>query len=435
MSMRFLASFLAATLLWCAAPAWGANGLVTGTGDPAQDVPNVQGAVDKGGTVHLRGSFDFGPEGRIRITRNVRILGQTDGSGAPLTTINGGHWTLYSPLPHDSAPPSETGPIIAVRALRFDGARGTPLHFPYAGGLEIVGCEVENVVPQEMDIEWNGGDKLSVQAGIAVGNRLVHPKARLRGAVTGTVLIAENRFYMINDHPDRVAGYGVLADWTTGAEMTIRDNIVTRASRNGIEVLDNALDAKGKGSIAIRGNRIATDDEGIEYPHKFGPNGIVAGWYFDTTGGVDFSQNNRISITGNRIEGRGENSTGLLLYANDVVATCNDVIMAGGSGARGIVQTGSRGFFANNRVRGKANYAVYCYPFEALQATANTFAWTDLGLFTGVRGQALLGGRVNVVVGSIPSLIDKGQGNRVVETEPCTLPEADPEGESWEPIR
>lgn len=435
MSMRFLASFLVATLLWCAVPAWGADGLVTGTGDPAQDVPNVQGAVDKGGTVHLRGTFDFGPEGRVRITRNVRILGQADGSGAPLTTINGGHWTLYSPLPHDTAPPSEAGPIIAVRALRFDGARGMPLHFPYAGGLEIVGCEVENVVPQEMDIEWSGGDKLSVQAGIAVGNRLVHPKAQLRGAVTGTVLIAENRFYMINNHPDRVAGYGVLADWTTGAEMTIRDNIVTRASRNGIEVLDNALDAKGKGSIAIRDNRIATDDEGIEYPHKFGPNGVVAGWYFDTTGGVDFSRNNRISITGNRIEGRGENSTGLLLYANDMVATCNDVIMAGGSGARGIVQTGSRGFFANNRVRGKANYAVYCYPFEALQATANTFAWTDLGLFTGVRGQALLGGRVNVVVGSVPSLIDKGQGNRVVETEPCSLPEADPEGESWEPIR
>ncbi|MGE4195124.1 MAG: right-handed parallel beta-helix repeat-containing protein [Pseudodesulfovibrio sp.] len=431
--MRYLVSFLILALLCTAAPALAVEGLVTGTGDPAQDVANVQAALDKGGTVHLRGTFDFGAEGRVKITRNVRILGQADGSGLPLTTINGGSWTLYAPLPHDDAPPAGTGPIIAVRSLHFDGARGTPLHFAHAGGLEVVGCEVENVIPQESAIERNDGDKLSVQAGIVIGNRLVHPKEPLKGAVTGTLLIAENRFYMINDHPDMVAGFGVLADWTTGAEMTVRDNIVTRASRNGIEVLDNALDGKGRGAIVIRGNRIATDDEGIEYPHKFGPNGIVAGWYFDTTGGVDFGRNNRISLTGNRIEGRGENSTGLLLYANDLVVTCNDVIMAGGDGARGIVQTGSRGFFANNRVRGKANYALYCYPFEALSATANTFAWTDLGLFTGSRGQALLGGKVNVVVGSVPSLIDKGQGNRVVETEPCSLPEADPEGESWEP--
>ncbi len=194
------------------------------------------------------------------------------------------------------------------------------------------------------------------------------------------------------------------------------------------------LGDKERGSIAISGNRIVTDEEGIQYPHKYGPNGIVPGWYFDTSGGADFSRNNRIAITGNRIEGRGENSTGILLYANDVVVTCNDVVMGGGTGARGIVQTGSRGFFANNRVRGEARYALYCHPFEALKATANTFAWTDLNDFTGIKGQVLLGGAVNMVVGKVPSLIDKGKGNREVDAHPCALPEVDPEGESWEPV-
>ena len=426
---RFLIIPLLVLLL--AAPARAEDSVVTGTGDPARDVPNVQAALDKGGTIRLRGDFNFGADGRVRITKGVRVSGRLDGAGEPLTTITGGSWTFYSPLPVDSAPPSEDGPLIVVRNLHFDRAKGTPLHFAYAGGLEIGGCVVTNVEPGNSAIARSDGDSVPFQAGIVIGNRLVHPKDGLKRAVTGTVLVENNRLEMINDYPQETAGYGVLADWTWGAEMTIRNNEIERVSRNGVEVLDNGLGAEGRGFIHIRDNTIVTDTDGIAYPNKFGPNGIVAGWYFDTSGGVDFSRNSQIVITGNRIEGRGENSTGMLLYANDLVATCNDIVMAGGRSARGVVQTGSRGFFANNRVRGRANYAVFCYPFEALTATANTFAWTELGLFTGVKGQVLLSGRTNLVVGTVPALIDHGQGNRVVDCEPCTLPEADPEDDSW----
>nr|WP_321512923.1 right-handed parallel beta-helix repeat-containing protein [uncultured Pseudodesulfovibrio sp.] len=415
-------------------PAQAADATVFGTGSPAQDVPNVQSAVDKGGSILLKGQFNFGSDGRIKITKNVRITGETDAVGEPKTTITGGFWTLYAPLPYKDAPPSAKGPLVAVSSIRFDGAKGTPLHFPHVSGLDVRGCTVTDVIPQQVDIEWAEGDSLAFQAGIVVGNRIVHTKGPLGKAAGGTIRIENNRFFMENKRPDTTSGYGVLADWTTGAELIIKDNIILRTSRNGIEVLDNALDAKGNGSITIAGNRITTDEEGIPYPHKYGPNGIVAGWYFDTRGGADFSRNNRIAITGNRIEGRGEASTGILLYANDIVATCNDIIMGGGNSARGIVQTGSRGFFANNRVRGEGRYAVYCYPFESLKATANTFAWTELNDFTGIKGQILLGGQVNVVVGTAQSLLDKGKGNRLVNTPPCALPEVDPEGESWEPV-
>jgi hypothetical protein len=411
-----------------------ADQVVVGTGQPAQGGAHVQAAVDKGGSVLLKGNFNFGPEGRVKLTKNVRIRGEADAIGEPETTITGGFWTLYSPLPYEGAPPADDGPIIAIQALRFDGAKGTPLHFPYTGGLDVSGCTVTDVIPQLVNIEWSGGDTLPFQAGIIVGNRIVHTRDRLKRAVTGTVRIADNRFHMMNNKPDATAGYGVLVDWTSGADITIKNNIINHASRNGIEALDNILGSKGNGTISIAGNRITTDEEGVEYPHKYGPNGIVAGWYFDTSGGADFSRNNRIAVTGNRIEGRGEASTGILLYANDMVVTCNDLIMGGGAEARGIVQTGSRGFFANNRVRGEARYAVYCHPFESLVATANTFAWTDMSLFTGIQGQIMLGGSVNVVVGKISSLTDKGKGNRTVETPPCSLPEVDPEGESWEPV-
>jgi len=421
-------------VLFMGLPAHAADATVFGTGQPDQDVPNVQAAVEKGGNILLKGDFNFGSDGRIKIRKNVRIKGEADAVGEPTTTITGGFWTFYSPLPVKNAPPADKGPIIAISNIRFDKAKGTPLHFPYAGGLDIRGCTVTNVSPHNVDITWADGDTLPVQAGVIVGNRFDSPKGPLKRAITGTIRIEDNRFYMENNRPHSIAGYGILVDWTWGAVIGIKNNIINRTSRNGIEVLDNVRSDKGLGAIDISGNRIATDDEGINYPHKYGPNGIVAGWYFSTSGGADFARNNRISITGNRIEGRGESSTGMLLYANDMVITCNDIIMGGGASARGIVQTGSRGFFANNRVRGEARYAIYCHPFEALKATANTFAWTDFNDFTGIKGQVLLGGSVNVVIGKVQALTDKGKGNRTVDTRPCALPEVDPEGEAWEPV-
>jgi hypothetical protein len=421
-------------MLFLVLPASGGDVTVIGTGQPGQDLKNIQAAVDSGGSILLKGNFNFGPDGRVKITKDVRISGEVDSVGEPTTKISGGFWTFYSPLPVKGAPPARKGPIIAIHFIRFSGAKGTPLHFPFVAGLDIRGCTVTNVTPQQIGIKWADGDTLSFQAGVVVGNRLDHPKQQLKKAAVGTIKIEDNRFYMENTKPEMTAGFGVLIDWTWGAKISVKNNIINRTSRNGIEILDNNLDTKGHGSISITGNRIVTAEEGIPYPHKYGPNGIVAGWYFQTSGGADFSRNNRMDITGNRIEGRGETSTGILLYANDIVATCNDVIMGGGTQARGIVQTGSRGFFANNRIRGEAQYALYCHPFEALEAAANTFAWTELNDFTGIKGEFLLSGSVNVIVGKASYLTDKGKGNRIVDTKPCALPEIDPEGDSWEPV-
>lgn len=428
-------SLLLPVLLLClTGPAMAAQTLVIGTGKPAQDVRNVQAAVDKGGLVRLRGDFNFGKEGRVRITKDVDIRGEADSIGEAETTITGGFWTFYAPLPVKGAPPADKGPIVSVSAIRFTRAASTPLHFPYVGGLDVRGCTVTDVIPRPAPIRWSGGDSLPFQAGIVVGNRIDHPKGPLKRAVTGTVRIENNRFLMENGRPEAVAGFGVLVDWTWGAEVTVARNTVHRASRNGIEILDNVRSDKGRGFIRVLGNRITTEDQGIAWPHDFGPNGIVAGWYFDTSGGGDFSRNNPITLGNNRIEGRGEKSTGLLLYTNDVVATCNDIVMGGGTGARGIVQTGSRGFFANNRIRGQSRYALYCHAFESLQATANTFAWTDLTDYTAIRSQIYLAGTLNSVIGPAPSIMDKGKGNRHVDIPPCSLPEVDPEGDAWEPV-
>ncbi|WP_243545198.1 right-handed parallel beta-helix repeat-containing protein [Pseudodesulfovibrio tunisiensis] len=411
-----------------------ADAMLTGTGDPARDVAAVQAAVRDGGTIRLKGTFDFGQEGRVSITRDVRLIGVRDSRGEPGAVIRGGFWSLYSPLPVKGAPPAKRGPLIAVHSIRFEHAKGTPLHFPNIGGLDLRDCIVRSIRPQTLKVTWKDGDSMLFQAGVVVGNRLDYRKDMLKRAASGTIRIEDNRFEMETPEPHMTAGRGVMIMWTWGADIAIRNNIINHASRNGVEVLDNTLDSKGRGSIEITGNRIMTEDDGFLHPNSFGSNGITAGWFTDTSGGADFSRNSRASVTGNRIEARGSNSTGILLYANDPVVVCNDIILGGGSASHGIIQTGSRGFFANNRVRGEGRYAFFCHPFESLRATANTFAWTDLNDFTPLQGQAYMNGAVNVLIGNVSLLTDKGKGNRVVDVPPCSLPEADPEGEAWAPL-
>ena len=49
------------------------DSIVTGQSDSAQDVQAVQGAVDKGGAVLLKGTFDFGPKGKVTIKNDVAV--------------------------------------------------------------------------------------------------------------------------------------------------------------------------------------------------------------------------------------------------------------------------------------------------------------------------------------------------------------------------
>ncbi len=106
--MRLLRATLHASaffLLPCAALA---QAVVVGQGNPSIDVPAVQAAVDQGGSVLLVGTFDFGDTGRVVLSKDVAISGEADSSGAPTTTVIGGDWTFFSPLPA-TLPPSEAG--------------------------------------------------------------------------------------------------------------------------------------------------------------------------------------------------------------------------------------------------------------------------------------------------------------------------------------
>jgi hypothetical protein len=118
--------------------------VVVGTGDPTQDVPAVQEAVDQGGTVILRGTFDFGShagnhiivpgragsaqdekgESTVFIYQNdVTVLGETDAHGTMLTTIRNGmppFWIGWDGIVSREQPPGTYNEDFGMEVLPVD---------------------------------------------------------------------------------------------------------------------------------------------------------------------------------------------------------------------------------------------------------------------------------------------------------------------------
>src|SRR3989304_3006901 len=118
---------------------------VEGKSDPAVDVQAVQKAVDRGGTVLLKGRFDLGDKGSVTITKDVNVLGETDERGAPRTTIRGGYYAFHSSLTTQTLPPP--GPKITIKNIHFDGALWAPIRLAYASGVTIAGNRITGVRP------------------------------------------------------------------------------------------------------------------------------------------------------------------------------------------------------------------------------------------------------------------------------------------------
>lgn len=428
--MQHLLLIVALTVSLIPAQAYGAI-TVVGTGNPEMDVKNVQKACDDGGEILLKGVFDFGIDGRVKLHKAVKLLGVLGGDGRPDTEIHGGKWTFYAALPVPGAPPSMNGPNVTVENIRFIKPKGTPLHFEHVGALTVRNIEVEKVRPEAIRLPGFESAATKYVAGIVVGSRLGSRRQPIKNAVTGTIRISNSRFYMDVDHPGRTVGRGIMCVWTHAAKIRIAENVIRAASRNGIEAFDNFTGPDGE--LEIVGNNIITSKEGIEYPNPLTPNGIAAGWFLDTKRGASAEAGAPPVVSRNRVEVRGDRSIGIALFANNAVAACNDVVLAGGEDAMGFVQTGSFGFFMNNRVRGVGRYAVYAAPFEAFRAAGNTFAWTNIERFDPVRGTHYFAGNGNSVLGDPGAVVDKGVGNRLLDIRPCSLPGIDPE-EDWEPI-
>jgi hypothetical protein len=391
------------------------DSMVTGKGDPVYDIKAVQDAVDKGGKVLLKGTFDFGKKGKVSIKNDIEIIGETDTQGLPLTKIKGGFWTFNSPLPSKESPPEAPGPKIAIRGIHFDGAVWTPLHFAYTSGAEISGNKITNVIPNEVPFKLKSGETLLWQSGAVFGTRLVTKTKLMPGAVTGNLIFENNEVDLKNDKPQITLGQGVWTVLTWGATIQIRGNVFTNVSRNSIESLDNYIDKEGRGMVIIKDNKVITPTVGIPFPSPSTPNGIVAGWFVDPSGGIDPARYSKIVIMGNYVEVRGDTSMGIYISSDGAVMRSNEILVGGGSKAKGIMQLGSNGLIANNKVQGSGQCTVFTMRLKTFAGSRNTFVANNISTFKASMAHVLLQGDDNLLVGACGKVIDKGKGNKNLE--------------------
>ena len=354
---------------------------IVGQNSSAVDIQAVQKAVDQGGTINLKGTFDFGNEGRVNMTKDVKIVGETDNGGKPITKIKGGLWTLHSPFP-PTLPPEAPGPKITIQNIYFDGALWTPIYLAYSSGATISNNKMTNIRPKAAaDDPVFGKPGLSRQQGIICYpgfGQPVQTRKYIPDIFTGNLIIEDNDIDLTNDSPTKTMAQGVFVSWTTGVNAQIQRNTIMNCSRNSIEAIDNSLGKEGSGMVLIKDNKMVTSVEGVPVPTPGTPNGMVFGWFFDMSGGLDPQRNIKYIIANNAIRTRGKASFGIAAFSDGAVVI-NNAILSEGTEARALVICSSDGYIAYNRMEGASSSpGVVVSPWKPLKGSKNVFVDNDL---------------------------------------------------------
>ena len=430
------ARILVAALLIGLVPLFaGAQTVVTGANDPTIDLPAVQAAVNAGGMVRLRGTFDFGTAGRVLVHNDVDIGGETDVHGAPVTTIRGGEWCFFTPYP-PAMPPDQAGPKVALHDLHFLGARGTAIHLAYSGGADLRNNVIEAMRARQVTPAV--AERAAIVVGPAIlGNlpgRTIPNSSFADRLISGDVVIADNRVDTSGpESPTATRGTGMFVSMYKGAHVRIERNIVSGNTRTGLAILDGDFDAAGRGSVLIAGNTISSDVR-IGFTQGAGPRapiGIVTG--FNNQRAVGGNPNIRmipVLISDNTIELNGVTSMGIVNIWNGAVMTGNRITVHTDiasvkdrlSTSGGILATTSNQILMHNRIEGEGCNAIrYGGTTDGQERFGNVSKANNVSAF-----QPFEGGfekcatfwlepasHDNVVVGNSGSAIDDGIDNKV----------------------
>ncbi len=391
---------------------------VVGQNNPAVDIQAIQKAVDQGGIVNLKGTFDFGKEGRVNITKDVQIIGETI-PGGPLTKIKGGFWTLHSPLPAQ-LPPTAPGPKITIKSIHFDGGLGIPIHLAYSSGATITSNKITNIMPKAADFPIFGKTGLNYQEGIVCGTAYVQrPPKYIPDAFSGLLTITDNDIDMTNDVPTKTMAQGVFVIFTTGINAQIQRNTIVNCSRNSIEAIDNHLGKDGSGTIVIKDNKIVTSIEGLPVPTPNTPHGMVVGWFNDLSGGLDPQRNIKYIVTSNAIRTRGKGSCGVVAFTDGIVVV-NNTVLSEGKEAIPLFIASSDGYIGYNKVEGDSvNPAIMVMLWKPFKASKNVVVDNDLTQFKSSKVDVLFAKDTcnNLFVGPACKVGNLGSNNLIQMTK------------------
>ncbi len=391
------------------------------TGDPGTDVPAVQAAVDQGGRVILQGHFSFDapptaaeqPDGflgapalgMIRISKTVAVSGALDDQ-EQMTAIEGGTNPFYVEAP---------GAHVSIERLHFLHAKGHVIRVVTAGGLAISSNQIEGVAS-------TAGNVAGILIDTAGGNPPNADQLEQAGNVAGTLLIANNDIDM-----QAQAGHNYLGIVVFGAgkspdqevDLHISGNQITNSSERPINVYSIGGRAYiERNVITTTGGAGANVAPSGDVIHIVGPgsfliahNTIDCLWTSGQQAGI-------------RLMTRpGEPVSNAIIVDNDVnMAAPSDTRFGSTSAAIEIRGASDGNMVLNNRIRGRANFALSVAASAPGSADASgvpqntVFIGNDLTGFTSAQADIFVddGGANTIAVGGQSTVEDHGAGTVVV---------------------
>ena len=384
---------------------------VVGTGDPKVDIPAVQAAVDQGGLVALKGRFSFDAPptvverpgisfngaalGTILISRTVIITG-TPGEQGAMTRIEGGVNPFYVAAP---------GAHVTIEGLHFLHAKVAVIRVVAANGLTITSNRVEGLVRATRYAS-------AILVSTATHDRPFNPaSSRQSENISGTLWIANNDIDLQGTADGNFLGITVFAVGKSPhneADLYVSGNKITNSTERPINIYSVGGRAYVERNVITTGSIGNHVDPSADVIHIVGP-----GWFLIARNTIDCAWATG-SPAGIRLQSRGpdQSVSHAIVMENDVnMAAPDGTVFGDTSAAIEIRGPGEGNIVLNNRIRGRANFALSVVAQNGTPRGV-TFIQNDLEGFTPAGADLFVGvGAQNtVLVGRHRSVQDHGSG-------------------------
>jgi hypothetical protein len=406
--------------------------IVLGTGDPAIDVPAVQYAVEQGGKILLRGTFDFGDLGTVTVLNDdVEIHGEKI-KNIYNTKIVGGHVPF---LVGSSATglfewygnPSAIVPVnnFTIQDIYFENPMIAVAVTSCHGEVRITGNKIVDGRPYDLGYPFNFGIY------VGSGGALYDPTVLTADiTVSGNFIDGKGRSWG-DDPEDTWAVYDpIFKRWYRG----IASGIIFSNSHMQAKFVDNEI-VNTFGVAIYIDNDFALSEE-MEV--RIGRNTLIPSpneMYGDP---IDI-YNSKVHITQNNIEVSNPESWGLACApCYDSIVEGNDISYHGWLGAISLVSLpfGSANYWPvsgnlvrNNKLSGEAPFAIAVTPnlFGAVaEAENNAMLGNNISMFEpdptvwgfGAHYFFDVGANYNLVIGNGGDVLDWGVGNVITGLTP-----------------
>ena len=388
---------------------------VVGTGDPKMDIPAVQAAVSKGGRVVLKGHFSFEAPptvieqpsllyggkalGMILVSKTVTITGMRDDIGE-MTSIEGGMNPFYVEAP---------GAHVAIQGLHFLHAKGVVIRVVAAKGLAIDSNRIEGLIRDTKVAN-------AILVSTSPSDRPPGPALLQQSEnVSGTLLIANNDIDLQGTADGNFLGIVVFAVGRSPdkeAALYVSANNIRNSTERPINIYSvggRAYVEQNVITTGVIGNNAAPSGDVI---HIVGP-----GWFLIAHNTINCAWRTGLQA-GIRLQTRGpqQSVSRAIVMDNDINMTAPDGTVFGvTSAAIEIRGAGEGSMVLNNRIRGRANFAL---SVAAQNGTpqSTTFLMNDLEGFTSARADLFVdaGGHNTVLVGRPGAVEDHGLGTVIL---------------------